>query len=284
MKANKQIEKSTVAIKDVMQENLALIAESIIDQVMKNLKKSTPSNAINSTKNVKARGVNQYKSDLKAGMAVISSLALDQARSEVPSAKKVKLMENEERLLFGEFEELPSDIKKRINNANQLLIGTQIADLEKSIFFQFNSSLSAEKPVKEIESDMTDKAESYITGNAINAGAAVTSANIVNEARNAFFFTKDVLDEIEAFQVMNDSPVSAICRELAGQIFPKNDPNHFRYTFPLHYRCKSWIRPILKLTKGMKVERLNPTKTAKASIQFFEGDMNTVFNVKCGCC
>ena len=199
----------------------------------------------------------------------MSSDALDQARKDVPAAKNVKLMENEERLLFGEFENLPADIRRRINNSNQLLIDTQIADLEKAIFFQFNSSLSSDKPIKEIESDMSEKAESYITGNAIKAGASVVAANVVNEARNAFFFDKKTLEHIEAFQFMNGDPVSLICNDLAGLIFDKNDPNAFRYTPPLHYNCKSWIRPILRLKKGQEIQKFKPsTKKIEDTIQF----------------
>lgn len=277
-KINKDIKKSKEAIQDVMQSNLALIAQSMIDQIIGKAKNLTPSKMLNATKDIKPKGVNAYKSDLKSTLAVVSSDALDQARSEVPAAKNVKLMENEERLLFGEFEQLPPDIRGRINNANQLLIGTQIADLEKAIFFQFNSSVASEKPIKEIEADMTEKAEKYILGNAIQAGASVVAANTVNESRNAFFFEDDVLEEVEAFQFMNGDPVSPICNDLAGTIFSKNDPNAFRYTPPLHYNCKSWIRPILKLKPNQKIEKFEPsTKELKNSIQFSE-DI-----VKCHC-
>ena len=242
---NKQIKKSKEEIQAVMQSNLAFIAENMINQIIKNANNLKPSQILNATKDIKPKGIAGYKSDLKATLAVVSSMALDQVRTEVPKASKVKLMENEERLLFGEFEQLPPDIRKRINNSNQLLIGTQISDLEKAIFFQFGSSVASEKPIKEIEADMNEKAETYIMGNAIQAGAAVVSANVVNEARNAFFFDDKVLGEIEAFQFMNGDPVSAICNDLAGTIFDKNDPNHFRYTPPLHYNCKSWMRAIL---------------------------------------
>lgn len=269
-KISKQIKKSKESIQEVMQVNLAFIADSIIEKIMNNARKSTRSTVLNSTKGIKPSGINAYKSDLKATLAVVSSDALDQARSEVPSKSKVKLMENEHRLLFGEFENLPPEMRRRINNANQLLIDTQIADLEKTIYFQFNSSVTSDKPLKEVESDVRDKAEKYITGNAILAGAGVVSATTVNESRNSFFFDDEVLGEIEAFQFMNEVPNAQICKDLKGKYFPKNDPNFFRYTGPLHYNCDSWMRPVLKLPKGVKVERLTPTKAGIKSIQFSE--------------
>ena len=281
----KQIKVSKESIQDVMQMNLAKIAESMISQIIGRAKKLNPSQMLNATKDIKPKGIAAYKSDLKATLAVVSSDALDQARKEVPRAKNVKLMENEERLLFGEFEKLPADIRRRINNSNQLLIGTQIADLEKAIFFQFNSSVASDKPLKEIEADLNEKAETYITGNAIQAGSAVVAANVVNEARNAFFFDKKTLEEIEAFQFMNGDPVSLICNDLDGLIFDKNDPNAFRYTPPLHYNCKSWIRPVLKLKKGQEIQKFKPsTKKIEDTIQF--SDMNEASGHDCQakCC
>lgn len=269
MKANKQIKEGKEEIQKVMQSNLASIAGAMIAKIMKNAKNLKPSQIQNAIKDIKPMGLNAYKSDLKATLAVISSLAFDQVRKEVPSKSKVKLMENEERLLFGEFEKLPPNIRKRINTANQLLIGTQISDLEKAIFFQFNSSVGSEKSLREIEYDMTEKAESYIKSGTITAGSSVVAANIVNEARNAFFFNDEVLEEVEAFQFMNGDPVSEVCNDLAGTIFSKNDPDFFKYTPPLHYNCKSWIRPILKLNKNQKIEKLKPsTSKIEATIQF----------------
>ena len=271
-----QIKKSKESIQDVMQMNLASIADSMIDQVIGKANSLPKAQILNSTKDIKPKGINAYKSDLQATLAVVSSMALDQARKEVPKASKVKLMENEERLLFGEFENLPSGMRKRIKNSNDLLVGTHIADLKKAIFFQFSSSVG--KEIIDIESDeakeivkeeMHGAAAEYIVGNAIQAGSSVVAANVVNEARNAFFFQKDVLQEIEAFQFMNGDPVSIICNDLDGLIFDKNDPNAFRYTPPLHYNCKSWIRPILRLVKGQKVEKFKPsTSKIENTIQF----------------
>ena len=260
---NKDIARSKIEIESVMQKNLALIAESIIRQVMAKAKRLKPSNILKAIKNIKPTGANKYKSDLKAVLAVLSSDALDQARKEIPNAKKVKLMENEHRLLFGEFEKLPPDIRKRIETANQLLIGTQIADLEKALFFHFTSAVGSEKNLKEIESELNDKAESYILGQAIQAGSSVVAANVVNEARNAFFFKDDVLKEIEAFQFMNGDPVSQVCTDMAGTIFKKDDPNAIRFTPPLHFNCKSWIRPIIsqkELNRSIAANKNNPKR------------------------
>ena len=266
---SKEITKASEELQVVMMANLFLISENIIFQIMARKKRLNPSKYQDAIKKIKPKGINEYKNDLQAAIAAISSDSLDQVKSEIPSKRNIQLMENEERLLFGEFEKLPANIRNRIKASNDLLIGTQIADLEKAMFFQFGDSVYSEKPDKEIERDLKEKADKYIEGNAIKTGATLTATKTVNEVRNAFFFTKEVLEEIEAFEFMNSNPISAICRDLVGTIFSKNDPNHYRYTAPLHYNCKSWIRPMLKLKKNQKIEKLEPsTKEIKDSVQF----------------
>ena len=270
-----------------MRTNLAFIADSMLDQISKKAKKLKPSQILKALDDINPRGIPEYKSDLQAGLAVISSEALDQARKEVPKAKSIKLMENEERLLFGEFERLPSGIRRRIKFANNLLIGTQIADLQKVIAFQFSQSSAAETGagiasivaeelvevtvVNKIVKSAKDKAEEYINGNSVAGAAGVTAPNTVNEARNAFFFDKETLKQVEAFQFLNLDPVTAICTDLNGTIFAKDDPNAFKFTPPLHYNCDSWIRPILRLKPGQEIQKFEPsTKAIEDTIQFCE--------------
>lgn len=313
---NKQIKKSKEEIQSIMQMNLLDISESMIQQIIKNVKKLPRSKVLDSISNIKPMGVNRYKSDLEATLAVISSMAITQARKEVPKASKVKLMENEERLLFGEFERLPRGIRIRIKKTNKLLIGTHIADLQKAIFFEFkaqvvNEGLSGdfvpqlegdetpeerkiirETAIEELKNKLREKGNEFIASSSISAGSSITSANTINEARNAFFFSDDVLKEIEAFQFMNATPVAAICVDLSrgggnGIIFSKNDPNAFKYTPPLHYNCESWIRPVLKLRKNQKIEKFEPTtKEIAATVQFSESIISKIseYSIKNFCC
>lgn len=276
MRPDKQIKAGSEEVKQVMQLNLEFISQSIIDQIMVNARKLSRANMLNATKDIKPKGLVAYRQDLEATMAALSSVALDQVRKEVPAAKNVKLMENEERLLFGEFERLPAQTRKRITASNQKIIGTQVADLEKNLFFTFDSATRKNLGLSEIEFELNESSGAYVSGNSVNAAARVQSARTVNDVRNAFFFNDEVLSEIEAFQFMNESPNAAICVNLQNTIFAKDDPNHFRYTGPLHYNCDSWMRAILKLKKGQEIEKLQPTtKAAIESIQFSEG---------CGCC
>lgn len=270
MKPDKQIKAGAVELRQVMQINLKVIADSMIKQLMIKARKLNESKILDATKGLHPKGLRAYNSDLEATISVLASEALDQVRKEVPKAKKVKLSENEERLLFGEFENLPAKTRKRMLVENKALIGTQVDDLEKKLFFTFDSATRKKLGLTALEYELQESSGSYIAGNAVSSAASVKSARVVNDVRNAFFFDKETLDEIEAFEFVNPSPQVAVCVDLAGTIFSKSDPDHFRYTPPLHYNCRSYIRPIIKLKKSQKIEKLRPTKTAEKSIQFHE--------------
>lgn len=265
----KQIKEGKAALKEVMQLGLASIAVDLIDKVMRSARNSTPATILNSIKNVQLSGVSAYKNDLLTSMAIISNEALKQARKEVPRAAKIKLSETnyfDESIKFAQkkgtldtvlFNSLPINMRKALKITADLLVDTQISDLEKSIFFQFNSSAKATDSMKQLEFEIKGAAEDFIEGNSISVGASSTAAGLVNDSRNAFFMDDDVLEEIDAFIFRNDIPITNICASLVGTVFAKDDPDMFKYTGPLHYNCDSWMEPILRGDLGnRKIEKL----------------------------
>ncbi len=268
-----QIKTGKEALKELMQENLAGIAQAMIDQIIGRLKRLTPSQRLVAIKNVDTPGAVAYKSLIQTALGVIAYEAIQAARKEIPKAKDVKLAESDGNILLGEWEDLPPSVRKKIQTESDLLVGTQIADLEKNIFFQFTSSHDSTDSIETIRKDLEDEAEDYIRGPGIESGSGLLSAKYVNTARQAFFYDDEVLDQIDAFEFVNGDPVTPICQDLAGTIFDKNDPNADRYQPPLHWNCKSWIRPILKgnLPATKNIETLKPsTKKLEDTIQFSE--------------
>lgn len=265
------------AIKELMQENLSQIATVMIDTIVSRVANSTDSQRFNAIKDVPKTGIAEYKTRLLDALAVISSEALDQARKEVPKAKNVRLAgESEPSIQLGEFERLPADMRKKILMQSQLLLDTQIADLEKAVYFQFGSSIDSTDSLDLLRADLNEAAEDYISGASITSGSGATAASIVNSARNSFFLDDDVQSQIDAFVFTNGDPVSAICQDLSGTVFSADDPNLNRYWPPLHWNCKSYILPILKGNLGPReITKLNPSKKAQESIQFSE--------CTCGC-
>ena len=273
----RDITAGSLALRAVMTENFETIAQAMIDQIMVRLAKLPESQRLTAINDLKKTGVAEYKAAMLASMSVVAFDSLEAVRKEVPAAKSVKLMENEESLLLGEFEELPASIRAKVFKQYQLLSLTQLDDLQKEILFQFNHSIDSTDSLDLIRKDLEDTAFEFTSGPRVQTGAASMAAQVINETRNSFFDDPEVQDEIDAFEFVNEDPVSPICQDLAGRIFEKDDPDRFRYTPPLHFNCKSWMRPILKGNlKGREITGLTPsTKKIEDSIQFADA--------VCGC-
>jgi SPP1 gp7 family putative phage head morphogenesis protein len=271
-KVNKVIREGSSALAQVMRDQLPIIAEGFVSQIMAKAKKLTPSQRLKALSGLEVKGANEYKSLVKTGLSVLALDALEQARKEVPKKKGTRLSENEDSIQLGEFERLPPKLQKKITSQAQLLVGKQIGDLQKVIEFAYATAEEETDSLEQIRKDLDDSAIGWIDGTAIESGAALNAATIINSARNAFFFDDAVLEEIDAFQFVNGDPVTEICQDLAGTIFAKDDPAADRYYPPLHWNCKSYIVPILVGNlNGRDVGKLSPSKKSlEDDVQFSE--------------
>lgn len=272
------IKEATDELKALMQSNLAAIADVMISAIVSRVARATDSTKLDAIVDVPHTGVAEYKTKLLDAMAVITADALAKARREVPKAKKIQLAGEDESIQLGEFENLPASIRKKVLKQSQLILDTQMADLDKTVFFQFSSSVDSTDSLSLLKKDLEDAADDYVRGASVNSAASASAAGLVNNARNAFFLDDDVQEQLDGFEFTNGDPVSPICQDLAGTVFSADDPNLNRYWPPLHWNCKSYILPILKGNLGNReIEKLKPTATAEKSIQFGEE------KISCGC-
>ncbi len=258
--ARQQIKQGEELLLELMQQGLTTVSANMISSIMKGYRASTPSTRDAVVKNISTKGQNEYKSSILDAMASLSLDGIDQARTEVPAAKKVKL---------DDIDKLPNSLKKKLKARADSLVGKQVSDIEAELRFAYltNSEIMSEE---ELAYFLTQSASAWVDGTSVRAGASITSATIISEAREAFFFEPDVLEELDAFIFVNGDPVTEVCQDLAGTVFDKNDPDLFRYTPPLHWNCKSSISPILKGDLGNRtIEKLQPsTKEIEDTIQF----------------
>jgi len=240
-KPAKLITAASEDFRELMEQAVKEIADDLISRIMKSWAKASDTGKLSAHKGIKARGASTYRSGLLSEMATVAAQSLEQARKEVPKASKVKL---------AEFERLPKKVQKKLKAQSDLLVDTQLADLEKAVYFQFTSSVDASMGSEALlEKDLEQAAEKYIKSPGLYTAAGNTASFVVNESRNAFFFDKEVLEEIHSFTFTNDDPVSPICEDLAGTVFSADDPEAERYYPPLHYNCKSYLVPNLKGAK-----------------------------------
>lgn len=266
MKPKKQIRLGTKALNEIMERELAGIIDRYIDDIMKQYKTLPKSQKINAIKGIKLKGIQNYKNILLKGVSELASETIEQVKKDFAKKTSIKLE------MPVEFKKLPPEVRKKLKAQLDLTIDAQVSDIEKIISFQYTDSFDTTDSENVIKTDMIDAGEEYIKGKAIQGGASAMASKAVANARTAFFFQDEVLDEVEAFRFVNGDPQSPICQDLAGTVFSKNDPEMFRYTPPLHFGCKSFIEPIYQGDlKNRKIEKLRPSKKElEKYIQFYE--------------
>lgn len=244
-------------LKAVMQENLKAISQDLVKQIMTKVRKLPESQQLDAIKNLKFSGTAAYKQALLECLGSVAAKALSQARKEVPKAKSVKLSE---RLKLADFDDLPNDVKKKVQTQAGLLVDTQMADIEKAVYFSFTHSVDSTDSDSILESDLTEAADSFIEGSGVEAASGTVTALIVNQSRNAFFFDDDVSDQIDSFTFSGGAGCCPLCDDLVGTTFSKDDPNADRYYPPLHHNCSHYLTPNLSgSSKSIDPDGLQPS-------------------------
>lgn len=254
---------------EIMVEELSLISDEMVEQVMIQWRAKKKSMA-----DIKWPGELRYLARIREALTLQFHASIEDARKEVPLAKGIRLSDQEFQFASVSvlFDKLPKVARDFITMQSDLLVGTQLGDLQKNLKFQYFDAYDTTEYEDQIKDDLRQVCVEYVDGNSVRSGANLLASKTVNEARGAFFFDEDVLEEIDAFEFVNGDPVTPICQDLNGTVFRKDDPNMFRYTPPLHWNCKSYIVPILKGNLGKrKPSDLKPsTKALEDSIQFGE--------------
>ena len=281
------------AVLDVMQSNLSYMADSLINKIMAKERGLTSSTQLDAVKGLTASGIDSYKRELLDVLTVISYETLRHTKKEVPKAKyklseidyeEIRFVESDKvKKLKGRavknkkvetmWKKLPPKVRRRLKIQQELLVKTQLSDLEKAIYFTYTGRIEQNAALAVVRADMEEYALDFINGPSVRAGAPLTAHQAIGETRSAFFEDKEVKEEIEAFEFVNNYPVNRtpICEELNGTIFSPNDPNRFKFTPPLHWNCRSVIIPILiGDLKGRKVKKLGIKKSNEKYLQFSE--------------
>ncbi len=274
------IKESASILKEVMLVELSSIGDAIIAKIIGRARGLSPSERLRAIKDVPWPGEMAYQQRITEALAEIAFEALQKARKEVPKAERIRLVEELDSTQFAAttlLEKLPRSTQKFIRKQAELLVGTQLQDLQKNLFYQYTDSYDTTDDLDLVGADLREAAAEYIDGQAVTGGAGLLASKTVNEARNAFFFEPEVLEQVDAFEFVNGDPVTEVCQDLNGTVFAKDDPEMFRYTPPLHWNCKSYIRPILKgKLGGREIEKLKPsTKAIEETIQFSENYLTT---------
>lgn len=226
----KLIQESRRSVREFMQDSLADLVEDYV------------SDLINKKSNAKMSGVDNYEKELIQAIVVVADEAIKMAKKEAPKSKDVKMVDAIDRhYKFADFSDLPKSVQKLISKRSKDIVGKQIKDLETVLLGQLKKSQAEGGDPDEIEADLLSTADDFIGGASVAGGADLIATSVISQARSAYFFQPDTLEEIEAFEFNNDVPVTDICIELSnggsGRIFAKDDPEIENYQPPLHFNA-----------------------------------------------
>jgi len=270
-------------VAEAIKEALRYTAGKYISDVMNRYGSLSENNKQKAPGLVKPGGQAKMRQALRAELTATAVKALEQARTEVPTRKNVKLSNPEKFMLrlvekFGndmgdiklnEFSKLPGHMQVLIAKQADLITKSSVEELTNKVAFQFSSmELKVSDPAM-VKQAMETTASDYIERGTVPVKGANAAATVVNEGRDAFFFEPEVLEEIHSFTFTNPDPKTLVCRELTGTTFETNDAESLRFSPPLHHNCKSYLRANLKESKGVEklsVSSLSPTAKAKEGI------------------
>jgi hypothetical protein len=245
-KAPKLIKNGSSKMEQLMQTELTKRSEEFlkkVDTLMRN--EGSKQKIRKGVESMPIPGQNTYKKALKSSLTAIASEATRQVISEVGVSSK-KLDEVDDAL-----KDLPQATRDKVKAESSAIAETQDVDLKKSMFFILSQKIDTTDSTDSLIADMRKSAARYIASPAIVAGSTNAVSGTVNTARNAVFQKPEVLEEIESFVIVNPTPEAAICKELVGRVFSKDDYLNQDLP-PYHHNCETTVRAQLKGQKSIK--------------------------------
>ncbi len=235
---------SSETLSEIMKKQLYMRSDKFISNIKKEMGKYPAKNIKKSRGAVlrlKMPPKREYVSILVDYMGFASKQAISQVKDELDLQVK--------KLATQALEGLPSDIKAQIRSETEMVAEAQDNDLEKILLFTYNTNLDKGADFNQISKDIEDNRDKYIAGGAIIAASTNLISKVVNNSRNEVFRQPDVFEQVESFVYTNPAPVSAICKNLTGRVFTKQQFEATDLLPPNHHNCKSYI---VAQTTGVK--------------------------------
>jgi hypothetical protein len=228
-----------------MKERLTERSDAMLDKVAKIL------NAAGSNSDKAARVIETTMPKAREYLAFLRSY-VGETGQETMKATLEEVGKPELKLSEDDFDGLPKKSRDRIKKELALVARYQDADFEKMVYFSVNDELDKGTPPSTIIQQIKKQRTRYLAGGLIFTAATNLLSKVVNGVRNDVFQEPDVMADIESFIFVNHDPQSAICQNLTGRVFTKEEYAASPYLPPLHHNCKSIIQAQTKGAKGNK--------------------------------
>jgi hypothetical protein len=246
--ASKLITSQKEELQELMITELTKRRDKLLENTRVILNNNKTQNRRKEVVNQSIPGSRQYKKDILNFLVELSATATKQVLSEIKLPKA-------EFANKKDLETLTPNTKKRLETEIDLIVKTQESDLEKNTYFAFNNNVDNTDSTEALLQQMKEGSDRYINGPSIEVGAANFTSNAVNNARNDVYQSKEILDEMESFTIVNPSPEAAICKELAGRTITKEQYINGDLP-PYHHNCNTIVVANVKGAKGNP--KINP--------------------------
>lgn len=230
----KNIEKVGAEMTAIMSDQMRLRGAKLVTQMMQIWRNAPSAQRMKQVNQLTVPGKNDYKKIITNLLAEVYVQSTSGVKKELAS-DGLKLAEE------SEIKDLPAESKAAGASQTDLIVESQDADIRKNLFFSFTAKADKLPTEAQMNANLLDVVEKYVTGASIRVAGPNAIANAINLARNAIFQKKETLDKIESFIFTNPSPDAPICKELAGRVFTKEEYVVSDKLPPLHHNCNSWI-------------------------------------------
>lgn len=176
-------------------------------------------------------GSNKFKAAIRSYVGEVGQAALDKVLKELDKTR------SDTKLTEEEFRDLPNKSKKFLTAQTALFADFLDVDMEKVVLFSFNSFVDETDSAAALSQEMTRQRDRYLAGPALRAASVNLTSKTVNTIRNDAFQEPEILEDVESFVFTNPAPVSAICQNLTGRVFSKEEFATTSLLPPLHHNC-----------------------------------------------
>lgn len=243
---SKMMDKSANEVLEIYKEGMGIRGQLYIDDVMSKVNNSSKSKVLKEIEALSIPNKAFYKSTLQMFYAQLIDKSTNQVLSELKLTQDMKFNDIDD---LGK--DVPSATRTGANNEVDLIVNTQDNELIKQVTFTVNQNLEKLSP-DQLNSQLQKLFDAYLTGATLRVGADNSTANMINLARNAVFQIKEIFDGIESFVFSNPSPKAAVCVNLTGRVFTKEEYLTTSNLPALHHGCNSFIRAQTAEVKGNK--------------------------------
>jgi len=228
---------------------------------------ATMANIFKTEKNrdkARRRGLDQRLPKKRAFQDMVKASAGDTSNQALDAVLKEMGATRETFKLDDEINDLPRKMQKAV--LAEALLTSQFLDidLEKIVLFGYNLNFDQTDSPAQLTQELKRNTDKFLSGRTIKTAATNMTSKITNGVRNDFYQVPEVLDEIESFIFTNPDPKSAICQNLTGRVFSKEEYATTPFLPPLHHNCKSTIRAQRTKARNKKpvdASGLRPTGT-----------------------